>query len=263
MVRRTGPRRGEAQSSHTNNLRDKVIPHASRQPPIDNVQPTPDPPHRHRRWRHKHRRRPSRPLRVRRPYPCHPLLVRSLHLLVLHLALISLRHKSPTTPDPTIGIHAVLSALLTQANVDPARIASVTIGTTHFINAVVEQDRARLAPVAVFRLCGPFSRDVPPAIDWPESPTERLRSIVCAHSAFLDGGLEVDGEPIMDVREDQVAEQCALIKAKGIRSVVVNGVFAPVDISGKESQEERVGAWIAKYYPEADVVLSKHGTHPD
>jgi N-methylhydantoinase A/oxoprolinase/acetone carboxylase beta subunit len=73
----------------------------------------------------------------------------------------------------------------------------------------------------------------------------------------VDGGLEVDGSIIHDIVEDQIAEQCHIIKEKGIRSIVVNGIFSPSDFV--ERQEERVREWIIKHYPEADVVLSKYG----
>ncbi|THH15150.1 hypothetical protein EW146_g5282 [Bondarzewia mesenterica] len=160
-------------------------------------------------------------------------------------------HKSPTTTNPSQGIEDVITTLLANAKVDATRIASVTIGTTHFINAIIEKDQNRLAPVAVIRLCGPYSRDVYPGIDWPSD----LRTLICKYFACVDGGLEVDGQLIGTVNESQIAEQCEKIKATGIRSIVVNGVFSPSDLV--ERQEERVAEWIQKYYPEADVVLSK------
>lgn len=52
-------------------------------------------------------------------------------------------------------------------------------------------------------------------------------------------------------------EVCAEIGRLGIKSVVVNGVFSPSDLV--ERQEERVGEWVGKYLPGADVVLSKQG----
>ncbi|KAG7089932.1 hypothetical protein E1B28_011563 [Marasmius oreades] len=161
-------------------------------------------------------------------------------------------HKSPTTPNPSQGIETVITTLITNANIDAKDIASVTIGTTHFINAVIEKDRSRLAPVAVLRLCGPFSRSVPPGVDW----TSDLRSIICAYCGFLDGGLEIDGQIIRDIREDQVKEECEKVKTAGVKSIVVNGIFSPADVMG-EMQEERVKEWILKYYPEAEVVISK------
>lgn len=162
-------------------------------------------------------------------------------------------HKSPTTSNPSQGIENVITTLLQAANVDAAEVASVTIGTTHFTNAVVEKDRNRLAPVAVIRLCGPFSRDVYPGIDWPED----LRDIICRHCSCVDGGLEVDGQLISNINEAQIAAECQIIKDKNIKSIVVNGIFSPSDIV--ERQEERVAEWVRKYYPDADVVISKEG----
>ncbi|KAK7013143.1 DUF917-domain-containing protein [Favolaschia claudopus] len=160
-------------------------------------------------------------------------------------------HKSPTTQDPSHGIQNVIKALLETAKIDLQEVASVTVGTTHFINAVLEKDQNRLAPVAVIRLCGPFSRDVYPAIDWPED----LRNIVCKYCGFVDGGLEIDGEPIGDIKESQIAAECRIIEHMQIKCIVVNGIFSPSDFIHK--QEEQVGGWIRKHYPEADVVLSK------
>ncbi|KAF7355763.1 DUF917-domain-containing protein [Mycena sanguinolenta] len=160
-------------------------------------------------------------------------------------------HKSPTTLDPSHGIQTVITALLHASKIEARDVASVTIGTTHFINAVLEKDSNRLAPVAVLRLCGPFSRDVSPAIDWPAD----LRDIICRYCAFVDGGLEIDGEPIKEIDEGQVAQECRIIQEKNIKSIVVNGIFSPSDLV--QRQEERVSEWVREYYPEADVVISK------
>ncbi|KAF7352365.1 DUF917-domain-containing protein [Mycena venus] len=159
--------------------------------------------------------------------------------------------KSPTTSNPSQGIETVITTLLQTAKIDAKEVTSVTIGTTHFINAVLEKDRNRLAPVAVIRLCGPFSRDVYPAIDWPAD----LRDIICQHCGFVDGGLEIDGECISNIDESQVAAECRIIKEKNITSVVINGIFSPSDFEHR--QEERVAEWVRKYHTEADVVISK------
>jgi hypothetical protein len=112
-------------------------------------------------------------------------------------------HKTATTPDPSDGINAAIASLLASAAVDPGQVASVTIGTTHFVNAVVERDGSRLAKVAVLRLCGPFSKHVPPCVDWPDD----VRVLVLGHYALLSGGLEVDGSPIGDVDEEEVRRE--------------------------------------------------------
>ena len=138
-----------------------------------------------------------------------------------------------------------------QSNVDPRDIASVTIGTTHFINAVVEMDQSRLAKVAVIRLCGPFSKSIPVGVDWPS----RLRDAICAYRGIVDGGLEIDGSLISELDEEGVRRQCEIIKSKGINNIVVVGIFSPIDVLYK--QEQSAAEIIRKAYPSANVVLSK------
>ncbi|KAJ0304523.1 hypothetical protein COL516b_005880 [Colletotrichum fioriniae] len=159
--------------------------------------------------------------------------------------------KTPTTPNPSTGITTAISHMFSTSNIPPSRIASVTIGTTHFINAVIEQDATRLAPVAVIRLCGPFSATIPAGVDWPPA----LRNIICAHRSLVDGGLEIDGDLIAELDEDAVRREVEVIRAKGIRSIVVVGVFSPIDVVYR--QEERAAEIIRDVYPGADVVMSK------
>lgn len=138
------------------------------------------------------------------------------------------------------------------ASVDPSTIASVTIGTTHFVNAVVTRDRTRLSRVAVLRLCGPFSKHAPPCVDWPAS----LRMTILGHYALLKGGLEIDGSLISDIKEQEIVEQCKVINDKNIKTIVVNGVFSPIDTA--ERQEERAAEIIKRELGDhIDVVLSK------
>jgi DUF917 family protein len=138
------------------------------------------------------------------------------------------------------------------ASVDPFSVASVTIGTTHFVNAVVTRDSTRLSKVAVLRLSGPFSKHAPPGVDWPAS----LRKIIIGHHALLKGGLEVDGSLISDIKEQEIVEQCKMIREKNIKSVVVNSVFSPIDTI--ERQEERAAEIIKRELgDQVDVVLSK------
>ncbi|KAF2464112.1 DUF917-domain-containing protein [Lindgomyces ingoldianus] len=137
------------------------------------------------------------------------------------------------------------------AHINPDHVASVTIGTTHFVNAVVTRDRTRLSQVAVLRLSGPFSKHAPPCVDWPPD----MRKFILGHYALVNGGLEVDGNLISDINEEEIKEQCKIIREKRIRSVVVNGVFSPIDTI--EKQEERAAEIIRTEIPGVDVVLSK------
>lgn len=159
--------------------------------------------------------------------------------------------KLSTTKNPSEGINNVIKDMFSQSNIDPTDVASVTIGTTHFINAVVEMDQSRLAKVAVIRLCGPFSKDIPIGIDWPP----RLRNIICAYRGLVDGGLEIDGSLIAELDVDEVKRQCEIIKSKGIKSIAIVGVFSPIDVVFQ--QEETAAMAIKEIYPEADIVCSK------
>ncbi|CAJ2501628.1 Uu.00g044810.m01.CDS01 [Anthostomella pinea] len=160
-------------------------------------------------------------------------------------------HKAPTTTNPSLGINNAITKMFETASLSPDQVASVTIGTTHFVNAVVERDATRLTKVAVIRLCGPFSKHAPPCVDWPED----IRELILGHSALLKGGLEVDGFLISEIDEDQIRKECAIIREKGIKSIVINGIFSPIDTI--ERQEERAAEIVRAEIPGCDVVCSK------
>ncbi|KAK3393335.1 hypothetical protein B0H63DRAFT_425219 [Podospora didyma] len=161
-------------------------------------------------------------------------------------------HKTVTTShNPGVGIINVIAEMLAAGDISPRDIASVTIGTTAFVNAVIERDASRLMPVAVVRLSGPFSKHVPPCVDWPED----LRDLVLGYYALVKGGLEVDGNLISDIDEAELRAEAAKIHSSGIHTVVVNGVFSPIDTVHR--QEERAAAIIKAEIPGCDVVCAK------
>lgn len=160
-------------------------------------------------------------------------------------------HKAPTTPDPSHGIDEAIMTMFKSADIQASSVASVTIGTTHFVNAVVERDASRLSKVAVIRLCGPFSKFAPPCVDWPAD----MRDLILGHYALVKGGLEIDGSLISDISEAEIEEQARIIRDKGLSAVVINGVFSPIDTI--EKQEERAAEIIRRTVPGCDVILSK------
>ncbi|TDZ54502.1 putative D-/L-hydantoinase subunit A [Colletotrichum trifolii] len=165
--------------------------------------------------------------------------------------------KTPTTPDATSGIETAVRAVLAGADLashPERRIASVTIGTTHFINAVIERDTRRLQPVGVLRLSKSFLREVPAFAEFPPDFAAALSSYV----GVVDGGLHVDGSQEAPVVESQVVAECARIRASGVRAVVVSGVYSPIDEAFR--QEERVRAIIRRELPGVDVVCSREAS---
>ncbi|KAH8655435.1 hypothetical protein BX600DRAFT_469632 [Xylariales sp. PMI_506] len=141
--------------------------------------------------------------------------------------------KSSTTPDVTSGITAAIETVLARSGVPKASVLSVTIGTTHFINALIEADARRLSRVAVVRLCGPFTRQVPPFADFPVG----LRRVMEGGAWFLDGGFEIDGREIAPLNPAQIRECVEEIRAKELRNVALVGVFSPLDHEGKHEEE--------------------------
>ncbi|OAA61455.1 hypothetical protein ISF_05534 [Cordyceps fumosorosea ARSEF 2679] len=169
-----------------------------------------------------------------------------------HARSVIASHKSPTTsPNVTAGIERAVRSVLSQSRVDPDRVSSIAVGTTHFINAIVEHDARHLERVAVLRLSRSFTREVPPFSDFPAG----LRRIMHGYHAFLDGGLHIDGSLEAPVRAEQVRRECEAIRERGIRCVAVVGVFAPLD-SGHLHQEEAVRAIVNRQLPEVAVVCS-------
>lgn len=94
--------------------------------------------------------------------------------------------KSPTTRNISDGIFKAIGTLLEKHTVPKEAITSINIGTTHFVNAIIQADASKLEQVAVIRLCGPFCRTPAPFVDFPS----RLRNIVEGYSAYASGGTE-------------------------------------------------------------------------
>ena len=92
--------------------------------------------------------------------------------------------KTQTTSDITSGITTAIGAVI--GGVPLEDILSVNIGTTHFINAVIVADSSKLNRVAVLRLCGHFTQEIPPFSDFPP----RLRTVLEGYTGYLKGGLE-------------------------------------------------------------------------
>ncbi|MFL6135668.1 MAG: hydantoinase/oxoprolinase N-terminal domain-containing protein [Nocardioidaceae bacterium] len=131
-------------------------------------------------------------------------------------------NKATTTEDVTSGIVGALEALQAQHAFDPAQIQAVMIGTTHFINALVEG--RRLARTAALRLGLPATASLPPMVDWPE----RLVSAIEGRGYLAHGGHEFDGRHIAELEPDEIRRHAADMAANGITSVAISSVFSPV-----------------------------------
>lgn len=150
--------------------------------------------------------------------------------------------KRATTPDVLSGVVAALGAL----RADGVRVTAVMIGTTVFVNALVEADG--LAPVAIVRLGLPATAALPPLVDWPE----RLRSAVGGHVHLCHGGNEYDGRELSPLDPGELLAVAAAIAASGVRSVAITSVFSPVSAEC----EIRAAALLASELGDVHVSLS-------
>ncbi|MFI6393682.1 hydantoinase/oxoprolinase N-terminal domain-containing protein [Nonomuraea sp. NPDC050540] len=138
--------------------------------------------------------------------------------------------KSPTTQDVTGGVAAALAGL------GATEVSAVMIGTTHFVNALVEV--ARLEPVAAVRLGLPATAALPPLVDWPG----RLREVVEGATYLCHGGHEYDGTPISDLDPGELRKVAADIRRRGLRSVAISSVFSPVSADSEVRAAEILAA---------------------
>ena len=162
-----------------------------------------------------------------------------------------------------MGSLHVLRYLLLAA--DAADVSACMLGTTHFVNACV-QCRG-LARVAVFRLCGPATRALPPCCDVPvelrsalgiqhqlldgmqlalftlchDCDVIRHCRTVLINTALCEGGLEFDGgTEISPLNKEQIQRATDQALKAGYTSVVVSGVFSPVNSSQEKAAAETI-----------------------
>jgi N-methylhydantoinase A/oxoprolinase/acetone carboxylase beta subunit len=132
-------------------------------------------------------------------------------------------NKTATTEDVTGGVKEALS-ILTNSNPEyKSKITGVMIGTTHFVNAVVQ--RRHLNRVATIRIGLPASASLKPMVDWPED----LRSLVEGNCFMVEGGHEYDGRPIVQLDENALSNAARVITASGVTAVSVSSIFSPLN----------------------------------
>ncbi|HYC65354.1 MAG TPA: hydantoinase/oxoprolinase family protein [Reyranellaceae bacterium] len=154
--------------------------------------------------------------------------------------------KAPTSEDVTTGILDSLKGLGATGVLTGKKIDGVMIGTTHFINAVVQ--RRHLTKVGALRLGMPASASLPPFCDWPEDLAELVRGGVW----MVEGGHEFDGRPFMPLDEAAVTKAAQEMRAKGLKAVAISSIFSPLD----PSHEKRAAELVAAVMPDAVITCS-------
>lgn len=171
---------------------------------------------------------------------------------------VVVKAKSPTTEDKTRGVINSIQAALDGLSAEVRsqvldQLARVSIGTTHFTNAVKKRDGKSLDRVAVIRLCGPASRALPPYADFPAE----LEDLVYGGVYMIGGGLEYNTQEISPVNPEEVRGTVKEIlnRNPAVRNVVISGVFSPCDDPGGR-QEKEVEKIVKEECPQFSCTLS-------
>ena len=153
--------------------------------------------------------------------------------------------KAPTSEDVTGGIISALSALRA-APAGQGNIDSVMIGTTHFVNAIVQ--RRSLSPVGALRIGDPVSGSLMPFCDWPGDLAQIAKGGVWS----VGGGHEYDGRPILPLDESAVREAAIEMRDQGLTAIAIASIFSPIDAD----HEQRAAVIVADEIPGAVITLS-------
>jgi N-methylhydantoinase A/oxoprolinase/acetone carboxylase beta subunit len=154
--------------------------------------------------------------------------------------------KRPTTAVTADGIVDALNALLSGASFDAGDVSAVMVGTTQFVNAVVQS--AGLARTGVLRIGLPATAAVPPLVDWPGP----LRAAVGEHVFLCAGGHEYDGSQIAPLDRGRLAQIADTMAVAGVAAVAITSVFSPINADF----EVEAASIIAASLPGVPVTLS-------
>jgi len=136
--------------------------------------------------------------------------------------------KSPTTADVTRGIVAAMRKLAAAVDITSG-IGALLVGTTHFVNAVVQ--RRSLSKVAAIRIGVPATVALPPFTDWPHD----LAEVVQGGVWLLEGGHDYDGRRFAPLNVDAVRRIAQEVRARGLVDVAITSMFSPLDSSDEEA----------------------------
>jgi N-methylhydantoinase A/oxoprolinase/acetone carboxylase beta subunit len=154
--------------------------------------------------------------------------------------------KRTTTTDVSSGMISAIQAVLDDTQVRVEKIKNVMVGTTQFVNAFVE--RKQLSEVAIMRIALPMTEGIPPLIDWPND----LRDAIGNNIYLIQGGCYYTGVDYTPLDEHAIIAAAKDIKKKGLNSIAVTSIFAPV----RPDIEERAAEIIRSIIPNVSITLS-------
>ena len=155
--------------------------------------------------------------------------------------------KRPTTEDILTGVENAIQAALGEAKTSSDSVDVLIIGTTHFVNALVQ--RTKLAQTGLIRMCLPSGSSILPFSDWPESLVNGMKG----SCKLVKGGYEMDGNEISSLDKDELIEAAKDLSDLGCKQIAISSVFATV----RGDMEDEALELISKAMPELSITLSK------
>lgn len=137
--------------------------------------------------------------------------------------------KTATTEDIGSGFSIALKKLLLQAGIHSSQISNLFLGTTHATNAILQ--KRDLFRVGVIRIAGQRPEALPVAWAWPRD----LQETVVTAVETIDGGFECYGGQLTAFCQRQASCSIDRLLAKGVESIAIIGVFAPLN-----GEQERI-----------------------
>ena len=134
--------------------------------------------------------------------------------------------KSPTTKDILSGVENAINAALNEAKTESKDVKALIIGTTHFVNAIVQ--RNKLAKTGLIRICLPSGGSILPFADWPKELVDSMNG----NFQLVRGGFEMDGSGFGLGKRSQ---RYAMIVDDGVVSVLNIEAGPQLEVSSAES----------------------------
>lgn len=155
--------------------------------------------------------------------------------------------KRPTTADVHSGVRAAVSAALENSGVAASAVDAVMVGTTQFVNAMVE--RRRLAPTGLIRLCLPSGGSLKPFADWPKDLMQALH----LRYRLADGGYEMDGRELAPINPEQILTAARELRAEGCTELAISAVFATI----RGEAEREAARIVSEAFPDMAITVSQ------
>ena len=136
---------------------------------------------------------------------------------------------------------------MTEAKTSSESVGVLIIGTTHFVNALVQ--RTKLAQTGLIRMCLPSGSSILPFADWPASLVNGMKGSY----KLIKGGYEMTGTEISQLDHDELISAAKELIDLGCNQIAISSVFATV----RGDMEQEALEVISKAMPELSITLSK------